>query len=470
MKTSHWPLTTLNTLVALLQLFLPLVLVRIFPQESIGAYKIFFLYLGILPLLSFSAGLTHGLAFWSGSAQLRGRLFKQVWTLLMTLSLVLMLGGLALQGPISSLFDGSGRQAFLFVISGVFALGIGFAEEAWVAAGRVWQTAIFRAVSEIVRTALIVYIAAETRSIGLVFVVHAAVSGVKWLIAAGVSYRQQAAGIVWDRRAVREILRYAVPVSLAGFLSAIANYADQILLSQLLSKAEFAVFAIGCLSVPPLAALEQSVNQVLTPRLSRALADGDKTAAAGYYAEAVYELGRFMIPAFAGLLVFAEPIIRILFTADYLEAAPVLRLYACSYLLLSIPYDGGPKASGNGSWALKTFLVKTLISIAMVVLLIRPLGVFGAMGGVLLSGVYLRAAGLAFNVKMLGWPYRRFLPVRRILKAAAAALVLGLASCLGRPLFADDRWWFFVCGGLFFAIYSSLFLLPRNKIFGRLSL
>ncbi len=466
MKINHWPLTILNMLVAVLQLVLPLILVRIFTQEEIGVYKVFFLYLGLLPQLSWCSGFIHGLAYWTGNKDIGQRLIQQVWTLLASWSALLTIIGLLLLSPLSVIFDGSSRTSLLFVVSGGVLLVNYFNEDAWVAAGRIWQSALYRGGMELLRTIVMVWIGWVTRDIMMVFVAHVAIHSLRLGVATVISYTQGFSRLLLDVQTIEQIMKYVVPVSAAGFLGAIANSADQILMSALLNKVEFAIFAMGCLVVPPVYALEQSVNQVLAPRMALALAQNNRDEAKGAYASAVEELAKFMIPCFFGLEIFATPIVRIIYTSTYLDSVPVLRLFAVNYLLFSIPYDAAAKALGMGGWPLRVFVVKASISLGLVALLTPFMGVYGAMLGVIASGVFLRIAGVYFNSSVLGWRLSESIPYRSISRLLVICVLLSLLCLVCKGLFIDDRLWFVVMGGVFSLSYFFLVLWPKWRLFG----
>jgi len=450
------------------QLFLPLLLVRIFSQDAVGSYKIFFLYLNILPLITFSAGFVHGLYFWTGNKE-RGRdLVRQVWTMVTGYSLLLGLTGLIFAGYFASLFHTTPTLVLYFALAGASSLIFSYYEEAWVAAGRVWQSALLKSGFEVSRAGCIAFIAYTYRTIDSVLLTYTLINVVKFVVESLIAYAQNIARPLFDLKLSSEALRYAVPVSTAGFLSAASGSTDSILLSTLLSRAEFAVYSLGCLSVPPLLALEQSVNQVLASRLSRHISAGDKTMAEKEYSNSVLELGRYMIPAFVGLQIFAEPIITLLFTNRYLDSIPVLRTYALTYLLIIIPYDGGPRASGSGGWALRIFMWKTVVSIGFVAVMtsvLSPygLGKYGAMSGVLASGLFLRLAGIRFNIRRLGWNLSEFIPFSQLGYIATISLVLGLPCVLVRGYFSSSLVWFAVAGGCFSIIYGLLVIMPSFR-------
>jgi len=435
--------------------------VRIFPIATVGLYKTFFLYLSLLPMLSLSAGFVHGVYFWNGQPGRGPSLVAQAWTVLSIISVVLFVLGLLANTGLTYMLGGTQLNAYCFIVSGALTLGSSFCEELWIAEQKVGQVAIFRCGNELLRAGIILTVAWYTRAIEYVFLAFAATSILRSCLA-------QVLGIygglrpMFSRMTLTTVFRYAAPVSAAGFFAALSGSLDQILLSRLLSSSDFAVFAMGCLALPPIFALEQSVNQVLAMKLAGTIVRGDAAAGAEAFRQAVVEIARLVIPAFLGLLTFAEPIVLILFTDHYLGSAAVLRLYACTYLLMMIPYDGGPKASGAGGWALRTFFVKTLVAVALVALLTKPFGIYGAMSGVLASGIYLQGAGLRFNYRFFGWSLAEQIPFRQLVPLALCALILSLASIVLRCLFTDSRMWFCICGGLFFVVYSVLFLLPER--------
>jgi O-antigen/teichoic acid export membrane protein len=467
-KTSHWPLTVLNTVVSFVQLFLPLLLVRIFSQDAVGSYKIFFLYLNILPLITFSAGFVHGLYFWTGNKERGRELVRQVWTILTSYSLFLAFVGITFAGYFSHLFHCSYQLVVYFSLAGASSLIFSFYEEAWVAAGRVWQSALMKSGFEVARAGLIALVAFKTRDIESVLLTYTLVNVTKFVVETFIGIRQNIARPIFDSKLSKEAMNYALPVSTAGFLSAASGSTDSILLSTLLSRAEFAVYSLGCLSVPPLLALEQSVNQVLASRLSRHIAAGDKALAEREFSNTVLELARYLIPSFIGLQIFAEPIITLLFTTRYLDSVPVLRMYALSYLLMIIPYDGGPRASGSGGWALKVFILKTIVSISVVavmttILSTYGLGKFGAMSGVLASGLFLRFAGIRFNITRLGWTLSEFIPKAELAHITIISALLGAPCLLIKGYFANSLIWFAVAGGGFSLLYGWLILLPSFR-------
>ncbi len=460
MALKHWPLTIMTTLTNILQLFMPLVLVRIFSAEDMGAYKIFFLYVQLFPLLALTAGFIHGVSFWSGDPKKRTAMLSQAWTILLTLNFSLCIVVVAALPWAKSLFFGSAWIALYFVLSGAFFIIVGFYEEVWVANGKVWRTAIFRSGTEVLRSGLCIVVAWYYKRIDLVMLTHTLMMLLRFVVATMIFRRDGLMSFAWERLRVREIWRYALPVSIAGILYAVSNSADQILLSRLLPLEDFALFSLGCIMVPPLFAMEQSVNQVLVAKVAQLSASNERERAQPLIAFGIKELAGFMIPSCVGLIVFAEPIIRIIYTDAYLGSVPILRVFAFRYILSAFPYDVGPKATGDGRWGLRVFIKKTLISLVLTPLLTLYGGPRGAIIGVLVSDLFLRVSGLWFYVQRFGWRLTDFVPFRDLGAQVIIAAVLGLLCWEVRGLFNDSRVWLLCAGSLFSVVYGGLVLLP----------
>src|SRR4051794_25866951 len=95
---SHWPLSLLGGAVSLLNLLLPLVLVRLLTPTEVGHYKIFFLYLVLAPWFCLTAGITSGLGHWAGREDRRLGAFSSSWTLLLLVAGIALIAAQTFEG------------------------------------------------------------------------------------------------------------------------------------------------------------------------------------------------------------------------------------------------------------------------------------------------------------------------------------------------------------------------------------
>jgi O-antigen/teichoic acid export membrane protein/glycosyltransferase involved in cell wall biosynthesis len=459
--SSHWPISILATLAAFVNLLLPLVLVRLVTPAEVGMSKIFFLYLAIMPALSFTTGISNGLSYWAGQPGLRDRAVRISGLLILLASFGFLVAG-ALFYPVLAHALGWGESvALLFALALFGTLAGTFFEDAAIASGKVWKGALFLSGFEMARTLVIVSVAAATRSLSAIFLAHATMVTIKAVTGYVMARREGLFAFGWDREAFTGVARYAMPVSLSWAIGIFVNYADQLLLSPLIPPDQFAFYAIGCLSVPPLTILEHSITRVLIPQMSRAFAvssDRASPEAARLYRDAVGELGFLVIPAVAGMIVFATPIMELLFTEAYSSAAGYLKFFALSYLALLIPYDSLARARGEARWILANHVVFSILTLAICGLLIVPFGAWGALAGLLVSRAAMRTYAIHYARSSTGWALGDFLPLRSLAEFAAVAAGLGLASLAVRPFFDSGLRWFLVCGSFFTVAYFAIAL------------
>lgn len=440
----HWPVSLLSSSVSILNTLLPIVLVRILPPEEIGLFRIFFLYLLAIPTLSFSTGIINGLAFWSGQSGIRTRALRSSVTLLLCIAILssLMISLLAL--PLSNALEWDDSETLLLAFSAFGAIAGTVFEELAISSGYIWYGALFYAGFEILRTVAIVITALTCAHLGPVLICHAIISTLK--VAAGLvlGYRLGIIQLGFDRSVLQGVVRYAIPVSAAGFLHLVVNYLDKFTLSAILPRSEFALYSMGCLSLGPLLVVEHSITRVLIPQLAIWIQNKDDRIAASLYNSAARQLGLFFIPATFGLILFAEPIVLLLYTETYQASAKVLQVYALGYLALVVPFDAVARARGDSRWPLMTFAKLASFSLPATLLFTYLFGPFGALCALLISNLALRIATIRYSLAHTTWEFSDMIPYRPWLLMTLICALGSILSLAFFPLFSTPIAWFLV--------------------------
>jgi O-antigen/teichoic acid export membrane protein/glycosyltransferase involved in cell wall biosynthesis len=461
---SHWPISVLTSISAVVNMFVPLVLVRLLSPEQIGHYKIFFLYVMMMPAFSFTTGLFSGLGYWAGQGS-RGERAIQLSNVMTFLGGVIMaLLALAASPLIMKKFDWPFVYALYFSGCVLGSVCLNFMEEATIVTGHVWLGAIYQSTTEILRSIGIVTAALISHDLQVVLFACTVIWLLKTASALVLGYRLKLVRFSFDREIFKSVWRYSLPVSMATFFSFFVKSADQVILSAVITPAAFAFYALGCLQVPPLVIIEHAITRTLVPRLSHAFATGNPAHAAKSYRESVGQLAFLLIPAVTGLIVFARPIITMLFTTQYADSAVYLRWYALSYLLFILPEDAVPRSRGEGRWILKTFMLFFPLPLALCYGLGMKFAAFGALAGMLISGTCMKIYAMRYIRKSTGWQFTDFLPVGDAAISLFVSLVL-VAPCLAlKPALGGGLKWFLLAGSLFTVLYFPLTLLLRNLV------
>ena len=446
MNRSHWPVSLLSVIASLVGLFLPLVLVRLLTPDEIGQFKLFFLYVTVIYAFSLAPGFQSGLGYWGGRRAHEPRALPTSFAVLCVLAVIV--------APLSYLVTPYllGVHPYLALL---FSMAVSlwivgrFFDEAAVSVGRIWGGATLYAGFELLRSLALIAAAYHFRNLEAVFAAHCIVSAFKVLVGiiSGIRWGTLGGRPSWPE--LQRVGAYALPVSIAWMFGLFINYADQIVVAQLVPPAAFALYSLGCLQLPPLFAFEQSVTRVLIPQLSEAIASQQPQQAARKMRQAIAELLYIMLPAAVGVALFSEPITDLLFTTRYHQAALYMRWYAISYILIVLPYDALARAIGDSRWILRNFISLSIFSLASVVLLAYYYGAVGALAGGLLARLALNISGVAYTAKRGGWRIAEFFPVTELVRLCVITAPLAGLCILSKPLFTSELNWLLVAGGVF---------------------
>lgn len=124
-----------------------------------------------------------------------------------------------------------------------------------------------------------------------------------------------------------EQLRFVSPFWASGSLYNLRVQADQWVAATLFSLSSYAAFSVAAVIASLVMPIRHAINFAFLPTMSRSEADGDVRTMIDLNARANLLAGVIIFPAFAFIFAFAEDVITIVYTANYLAAAPVMRIF-----------------------------------------------------------------------------------------------------------------------------------------------
>lgn len=428
-------MTILYGIASMFNLLLPLILIRILTPDQVGIYKIFFMYAATLPWMMFSSGFSKGIYFWGGhwrnnKAELYNS-FSATWSFQICWSLiVLTLGALAFPflGYLPQSIFSDPVYLSLLIASMAMNVPSSMYEEYCVAHGYTRKAGFFGAFWDIFRTIAIVTSAIHFQSILAVFVANAAIQFLKLLTNVFLTLKHKIATFnLRDNPQTKAVWNYAFPSSATSVMAILFSYGDQFILGYYLAPAQFALYSFGCLSIPPLLVFEQSINKVMLPGFTRAMAENARTAWKNMRF-AIMDLGLWLIPSAVGLFFFAGPITRLLFTDKYPETENFLKMYSFFYLTFVIPYDAWERAQGRTAWILKATGIFAALSVISNWIGAKFFDAYVVLAAYLFWQFGIRAYGLYTMRKRLEWKYTEILPLVFLLRAAVVCVSLGFVT------------------------------------------
>jgi O-antigen/teichoic acid export membrane protein len=233
----------------------------------------------------------------------------------------------------------------------------------------------------------------------------------------------------WFVRATfAEQLRQAVPFGVSGSLFAFRGQADQWIAASLFALSSFAAFTIAALVGQVVQLVRQSVLDAFLPSMSRLQAAGDVRGMMHMNSRANVMVGTLLYPLLAFAFAFADDIVSLVYTASYVEAAPVMRVYIVGMAAMVIEMGSIVLLLAQGGFAVRIAALALAVSVAASWTGAHHFGLAGAAVGSVIA-VYLDRFFMLRRVsRQTGIALREMQDWRGLLwTLLSAALAAGLA-------------------------------------------
>jgi O-antigen/teichoic acid export membrane protein len=359
------------------------ILARLVPKHALGGYQQLWLIYGILsPFLV--GGVPTALLYFIPRSATREEISKWVrdaYLLLAAFGIVSSLAVFVLRRPIAAgLNDPPLAHALLFYVPYPFFAFLNAAmPSSLIASGRARLAAVLNAANGVVTVAAVVAAAvirptSASMAVGLSVsaAILAVVSTTCVVRALGVRGAGAPRTIAW-----RPLLAYGLPLALTQLAGMIGFQFDRLVISHRYAPSVFAVYALGAVEVPVAIVVQQAVNSVLVPALSRLHAEGELSDLVRQWHAAIRKVSLVILPLFAFLLVMAGSVIAVLYGDKFGGSVRIFRAYLFVMPLRMATYGIITQAMGRTGVNLAASVITLVANIALAVALVFPLGLLG---------------------------------------------------------------------------------------------
>ena len=360
-----------------------IVLARLVAKPALGGYQQLWLIFGILaPFLV--AGVPTALLYFlprTESREEQHAIVLNAYVILGALGLASSIGILVLREPLASAMNNSQlSEALLFYAPyPLFAFLTAAMPSTLVAIGRARLASGLNALNGVVTVAAVV-IAAVISPTTTSMAVGLSSSAVVVAIAStlGVVHALQIRGPARGMSASwRPLMIYGVPLALTQLAGRLGFQADRLVVSHHFTPSEYAVYGVGAVEVPIAVVVQQAVNSVLVPTLSRLYADGDLPGLVRQWQAAIRKTSLVMLPLFAFLMVMAGSLMRVLYGPTFGGSVPIFRAYLFLLPLRVATYGLITQAIGRTGINLVASILLLATNVVLAVVLVFPLGLLG---------------------------------------------------------------------------------------------
>jgi O-antigen/teichoic acid export membrane protein len=232
----------------------------------------------------------------------------------------------------------------------------------------------------------------------------------------------------FDRALFAGQFRHAAPIGMSNGMFGLRAQADQWVAAYLFSLGSFAAFTIAAVLSPLVNLFRSSVNEAFLPSMSRMQAAGDLRGMLELNSRANVMVGTLLYPILAFAFVFAEEIVTVVYTATYIEAAAVMRLYIVGLVPMVIEVGSMILLLREGETALRVNTAVLAIAVLVSLGAALQFGLVGAAAGSVI-GVYLDRSVLLRRIALrVGIPLRRLQDWRALLLAGIFATLAAILA------------------------------------------
>ena len=392
-----------------MQFLLPVVLVRCLDAATFGEYRLLWLAIGTVMAIA-PLGIPQGLFFFMPRADAAGRRLYIHQTLA-----YLGVAGLAaawavspwnplLPATLAPLSQyGALVPAFLLLWGTAAMLDLLPATEERVG----WQAAASILLS-LLRAVTLGVGAFATGSMHVLMWLLVAFALVKLAVLFAYVARYHGLGGRWfDRKLFADQFLHCAPFGLSGSLYLLRSQADQWVAASLFALHSFAAFSIAAVLGPLVNLVRNAVGNAYLPSMSRLQAAGDIRATLAMNSRANVLVATFLCPLIAFAFAFAEDVVTFIYTSAYLDAAPVMRVYAVGLAAGLVEMGSLLLLLRQGGYALGVNTLALILSVAVSWQAAGTFGLTGAAVGSVAAIWFDRFVNLRRIARCTGIPVRR---------------------------------------------------------------
>jgi len=238
-----------------------------------------------------------------------------------------------------------------------------------------------------------------------------------------------------DRGVARDLLRFGVPVTVLGGLTAVTATMDQLIIGRQLDAQSLGQYAIAY-RLPELLVLNVCllVSGALFPSYAKASDDPERLRRG--YRSALRLVSIVTMPVGVGLALTAPDLIPVAFGPQWEPAVPVMQLLALGATLRSLTFNVGDVYKAIGRVGVLNRLAVLYLGLAAPTLwLLAPRGIVAVAAGLLALSAVFTVIRFAVASRMMRVPGRVILG--ELLPSAGATAVMACAVAGGSVLLDD---------------------------------
>jgi O-antigen/teichoic acid export membrane protein len=242
-----------------------------------------------------------------------------------------------------------------------------------------------------------------------------------------------------DLKLMRRQLAYALPLGMAVLVEILQGSVPPYLVSYLSTPATFAIFAVGCLSIPLVDFAASPSSDVMMVRMQESLAAGHKRAVVEIWHDTTWKLALLFFPLTALVIVSARELIVLLFTQKYEASVPLFMAWSFLILMATFQVDGALRVFAQTRVLLALNLVRLAIVGGLIAISLREFQLLGPVLVIVLATLTFKVLALARMTTLLEVTLAQLLPWRQLCALFGVSAAAAGAALLVRSQIHESR-------------------------------
>jgi O-antigen/teichoic acid export membrane protein len=356
------------------QFLTPIFLVRILDRELYGQYKEFFVYSSLIgSFISFS--IKYNLLYFV-SKNPKGIKYYVTNTIFLEL-ITCFIGIIAVKVFEYKLLEATSYNFFyLLVVYLIFTTNFDYLEPYWLSQKKSNYVLYYSLAYSVIRVVLIIITAYLTRDLISILYTVVGMELLRLLFGIIYAFLEKVFTLKIDKEFLKEQLVYIVPLGLASLLVNFNHEVSKVVISANLGPGALALYAIGTQRVPLIGIIQSSIVDVIFPDMAEKVKE-EPNEALNLWKRANILYLYMLVPLFFIQLYYAETIIKVLFTKEYLDSIILFQIYLGFFLLQCFEMGVPIRVKNENKKLLYGHIFYTILHIGVLYLSFHIIGFLG---------------------------------------------------------------------------------------------
>ncbi len=230
----------------------------------------------------------------------------------------------------------------------------------------------------------------------------------------------------FDWREIKKIIAYSLPFGLAVILYTLSSRFDKLICISYLTTEQYAIYSLAFFGIPGVMQVYDALCQVNVMDMAKAYHQNNYKDILLLYRNFVIKTLSFSLPIITIVFIFAKQIIVLLFTENYIEAVPFFQVYILTFIVAMLGAGTILRAINKTRMSLKAYAISVFVYIPVTYLLIKSLGMWGAMTGALIGNILPRIIQIRMEISQMKCSFSEYFPILKMIYIMIIGFGFGL--------------------------------------------